>query len=292
MFVRSASKVIFLLAASAGTIQADHVSFQDVSDRLGLFEYGPTAFNNRPPTDSSIAGMAWFDYDNDGDLDLFICTGSTKSNALFQNDGNGGFTDVTAEAGLTSMAACISIVAVDLDNDGHIDLFLGPELTVASGLILYKNNGDGTFLDVSSSSGLVTTSGHFGASAADYDGDGLVDIFITSSPGAVDHLFKNNGGFTFTDVSAQSGIQGPLLACGSIFADFTGDMLPDIVLGVCVGANPQATLLYTNNGDGTFTSSEISTLIFGMVRYFIEHTTWFYLYIYPSISHLLSCLHN
>ena len=132
------------------------------------------------------SGAAWFDYDNDGDLDLLIVNGSTRERirqggdplaALYRNDGNGRFTDVTAAGRLTrrgwGMGACVA----DYDNDGFDDVYitavLGPN-------VLYRNNGNGTFTDVTRQAGVGDTHWSTGCAFGDYDRDGNVDLYVAN----------------------------------------------------------------------------------------------------------------
>ncbi|MFK7845850.1 MAG: FG-GAP-like repeat-containing protein [Rhodothermales bacterium] len=157
------------------------------------------------------SGAAWFDYDNDGDQDLYM-TMRTGANRLFQNN-NGTFTDVAAAAGVADAGRDGSGVAVaDYDNDGDKDIYLANSGADA----FYENNGDGTFTDITTGSGLEVSGNRRGTSASwgDYDNDGLVDLYVAhhepmqgsgipdDATQAQDYLFHNNGDGTFTDVSA------------------------------------------------------------------------------------------
>ena len=182
-------------------------------------------------------GVAIFDYDRDGDLDFYVTADQGHSNVLYQNDGQGNFEDVAEEAGVEAIERnSTGVVACDFNNDGYQDLYVGAEGTRGDGLdfrspsqgqgnkdVLYLNNGDGTFTDI--------TEAAFGAAAnlrsamsmacADVDGDGWLDLYVgnlfdddfrDSVPGHPGHynvLYRNNADLTFTDVSEAAGVKGP-----------------------------------------------------------------------------------
>ena len=182
--------------------------FTDVSAAVGL---GFNHDGNLVAADMGMGtGAAWFDYDNDGDMDLYI-TMRVGANRLYRND-NGVFTDVAAAAGVASMEDGSGVAAGDFNNDGWIDLYLANSY----GDQLYQNNGDGTFTDISAGSGLGVSEERRGTTASwgDYDGDGYLDLFVGNHMGvsdavftgaqATNYVFRNNGGNgTFTDVSAM-----------------------------------------------------------------------------------------
>lgn len=233
-------------------------------------------------------GCVWFDYNNDGYVDLYIVNGSTlddlldpsgrshrTQNYLYRNNGDGTFTDVTRAAGVEGKGWGCGAVAADYDNDGHVDLFVynyGPN-------ILYKNNGNGTFTDVTAHAGLAGDNVWSGGAAfGDYDKDGFLDLYVSGyidldvrNPpklhcsfegvpvtacgplglkGAPDTLYHNNGNGTFTDVTAQAGVTDKKLYYGfSVgFEDLDGDGWPDIV--VMNDSTPN--YFYRNKGNGTF----------------------------------------
>jgi len=232
-------------------------------------------------------GVGLFDYNNDGLLDIFFTNGAElptmdKSdpkfhNRLFRNDGNGTFTDVTAEAGLQGAYYSIGVAAADYDNDGHQDLFVAG----ANGFQLFHNNGNGTFTDVTEKAGLLRTHPQlarmFSVAAGwfDYDNDGFLDLMVinylkwspesdvicmnrgvsaycspNSYEGVPSLLFHNNGDGTFTDVTEASGILKHIgKGMGVAFADYDGDGFSDIFISNDTLRN----FLFHNNGDGTFT---------------------------------------
>ena len=226
------------------------------------------------------SGVAWIDYDNDGFVDLYFVNGAPgAANALYRNNkGDGTFTDVTAQAGVAGDGDTSSFktgVAVgDYDGDGYLDLYvtaLGPN-------ILFRNNGNGTFTDVTAAAGVAggpkewsTSTGFF-----DFDRDGDLDLYVvnyldyrlednpycglrkpgyrmychpTIFDGMADRLFRNNGDGTFTDVSKAAGIANPAgKGLGVTFCDFDRDGDIDVYVANDLVRN----FLYRNNGDGTF----------------------------------------
>ena len=232
-------------------------------------------------------GVALFDYDNDGFLDIFFTNGaaipslektdSSFSNRMFHNNGDGTFTDVTAKAGLAGVGYSMGAAAGDYDNDGFVDLYV----TGVNRNQLFRNNGDGTFSDVTEKAGVTGTVPGIGKAWAvaagwfDYNNDGLLDLLVVNylnydlktasacsvgklptycSPndfqGTPNILYRNNGDGTFTDVSAASHIGRYVgKGMGLAFADYDGDGFTDIFISNDTYPN----LLLHNNGDGTFT---------------------------------------
>ena len=232
-------------------------------------------------------GVALFDYNNDGLLDIYFTNGALlptldKSaprfhNRLYRNNGNGTFTDVTAEAGVQGAFYSIGVAAADYDNDGNQDMFVAG----ANGFQLFHNNGNGTFSDVTDKAGLrrvhpkLTNLFSVAAGWFDYDNDGLLDLivinYLTWSPetdvtcmnsgvsgyctpnsyeGAPNLLFHNNGDGTFTDVSESSGLIKHIgKGMGVAFADYDEDGFVDMF----VSNDTLRNYLFHNNGDGTFT---------------------------------------
>lgn len=246
--------VASLSLSGSGTI---HFAYQPIAFQL---ENGET--NRRYAPETMAGGVAVFDYDNDGDLDIFFTNGADiltleKSdprykNRLFANDGKGRFTDVTEQAGLAGVGYATGVAVADYDNDGYQDIFVG-------GIhrnILYHNNGDGTFRDVTTKAGIpgVSTNWSVGGAWLDFNNDGLLDLFISNymlwsketeplcqaeghaeychprfyKP-LTDQLFLNNGNGTFRDASTETGLTAhPGKAMGAAVADYDGDGWPDI----------------------------------------------------------------
>ena len=214
------------------------------------------------------AGAAFFDFNANGRPDLFL-TNANGPNALYRNDGHGTFTDVAENAGVTDpLDITIGVACADYDNDGNCDLL---ESRIG-GLKLLHNNGDGTFSDVTPDAGL-DVEGHHPASAvwADFDGDGFLDLYVTSwidgdlpsirgkslaqlrqefAPLARNHrLFHNNGDGTFRDVThllGQSSVHGAGLAAG--FLDYDDDGRPDLYVVNDFGQFISPNSLYRNTG--------------------------------------------
>ena len=248
------------------------VTFTDIARRAGIaFRHDNAATPDKYLIETMGAGAACIDYDNDGYLDLYLVN-SAATSALYRNNGDGSFTDVTAKAGVAASGLLGMGVAVgDFDNDGFADLYV-----IGYGRsILYRNNGDGTFLDVTQAAG-VSNAGNWGSSGAwfDYDKDGWLDLVVVNyvdwSPGnnpacyqqehrAYCHpnkfhgqrpaLFHNNHDGTFTDVSARSKIGSKTgNGLGVVCFDYDGDGWPDVF----IANDSMPNYLYRNRGDGTF----------------------------------------
>jgi hypothetical protein len=241
-------------------------------------------------------GVALVDYNNDGLLDIFLVNGGcVKSpisspedfaranprywNRLYRQNKDGSFTDVTRSAGLASAGAGnygMGVAVGDYDNDGHPDLFV----TSYGRNVLYHNNGDGTFTDVTMKAGVA--GGGWSASAGffDFDNDGHLDLFVTrymewdmrhsktcggawrtycpprEFPGTTNLLYRNRGDGTFEDVSEKSGIAAKKgRALGVAFADYDGDGFTDIF----VANDGMEQYLFHNNGNGTFTECALES---------------------------------
>ena len=242
-------------------------TFTDVTRQAGL---------GGPATSYSI-GAAVGDYDNDGFQDLYLT--AYGSNILYRNRGDGTFEDVTAHACVAASGWSSSAGFFDYDNDGWLDLFVGRYLEWSfanniycgerkpgyraychpdnfSGItnLLYRNNGDGTFSDVSERAGIANPEGKaLGVAFADYDQNGWTDIYVANDS-VMSFLYRNNGDGTFTDVSLLDGAgyndDGKAFAgMGVDFADYDNDGLPDIFVTTL---SNQTYTLYRNNGDSTF----------------------------------------
>jgi hypothetical protein len=267
------------------------VKFQNVAAQAGL--NSATIFGGKTTwkyiLETTGCGAAFFDYDNDGWMDLFLVNGTTlegtesppPTNRLYRNNRDGTFTDVTEKAGLVKLGWGQGVCIGDYDNDGFDDLFV----TYWGHNILYHNNGNGTFTDVTQKAGLDAPDVRWGAGCAflDYDRDGHLDLFVTNYvdfdlktaplPSASasnciyrgmavncgprglakarNFLYRNNGDGTFTDVTEKSGIgkAPPSFGLGVLVGDFNNDSYPDIY----VANDSEAAYLFWNNRDGTFT---------------------------------------
>ncbi len=201
--------------------------------------------NTRSGASERIRGTTVADYDNDGDLDLFFCSGDRD--VLYRNNGNLTFTDVSSSAGVDNSGNGLVGTWGDYDRDGYVDLYVSNWDNDAQAL--YHNNRDGTFDDVTVSAGLgydeYTNIGLW----LDYDNDGDLDIFASRWNNQPHRLWRNNGDGSFTNVAAQAGVENTVKGQGAATADYDNDGDLDIYLGSDLGAN----LLFRNNGNGTFT---------------------------------------
>jgi len=249
----------------------DGTLFTDVSREAGLFQV------------ASGFSATFIDYDNDGRPDLHIGRNGWNGpmrNALFHNDGDGTFSDVTQRAGLADPGSSFVCAWSDVDRDGDIDLMVANGITGGGDAnALYSNNGDGTFTDVTERAGLAEPPGlkTIGLAFGDYDLDGWPDLFV-SGYATRNRLYRNRGDGTFEEIAREVGLaDDPRLTTGyvSFFMDYDNDLDLDILktnlapwrhvlaglsdrletypaaqreelLGMC----PK---LYRNNGDGTFT---------------------------------------
>ena len=260
--------------------------FTDVTSATGITFKHVASPQKKYIVESMSAGVAVFDYDNDGYLDIYfvnsltvdLLASKTKSlSELYRNNGNGTFTNVSSKAGVSDVGWGMGVCVGDYDNDGWEDLYvtcLGPNQ-------LFKNNGNGTFTNVTKKAGVGDARWSTGAAFVDYDNDGHSDLFVSNYvdfninnlpefgkgkqcqyrgipvqcgprglPGAGDSLYHNNGDGTFTDVSDKAGVSDPngYYGLGVVCSDFDGDGWTDIY--VANDATPN--FLYHNNGNGTF----------------------------------------
>jgi hypothetical protein len=263
--------------------------FVDTAHAAGLIE--PTICGEPDSftyiIESMATGCAFFDYDNDGWMDIFILSSrrleNTPSNAinrLYKNNRDGTFTDVTVKAGLVDIGWAQGVCVGDYNNDGFEDLFL----TYYGQNRLMRNNGDGTFTNVTEKAGLLHPKTRFssGCTFVDYNRDGLLDLFVANYleidlatapkpslsvvncnfenvpvncgpnglPKAQNYLYRNNGDGTFTDVSKESGVSGfrGSYSLTAVSFDADEDGWPDIF----VACDSTPSLLLMNNHDGTF----------------------------------------
>ncbi|NKB69758.1 MAG: T9SS type A sorting domain-containing protein [Candidatus Latescibacteria bacterium] len=187
------------------------------------------------------------DYDNDGDVDWFTA-GTRRSSTLYRNEGDGTVTDVSEASGVNPSGTGVPGFATafaDVDNDSWLDLFVGNQDTA---VLLYRNNGDGTFTDIAASAGIARESTE-AAVFGDVDNDGWLDLY--AGGGRAHALFHNRGDGTFDDITVSSGLDGEprLSAISALFFDYDND--GDLDLYVTPGATPDDKL-YRNEGDGVF----------------------------------------
>ncbi len=231
-------------------------------------------------------GIAWVDYDNDDDPDLFLVNGSTfehwrrgtsPRSHLYRNNGDGTFTDESPASGLDRTGWGMGVCSADYDNDGNSDLYV----TYYGGNVLYRNIGGGKFRDVTQQAGVPGRGWGMGCAFGDYDNDGFLDLYVANyvdvdierlgEPGSMrsctyrsiatfcgprgfkggrDILYHNDGDGTFTDVTEKAGIDpGLYFGLGVVMGDYNRDRRLDIY--VANDSTPSA--LYRNNGNGTFT---------------------------------------
>src|SRR5713226_9404290 len=197
-------------------------------------------------------GACFFDYDGDGKPDLFLVSGEANGTSrLLHNLGDGKFADVTEEAGISLHGSGLGCAAGDFDNDGKTDL----AVCLSDGVRLLRNKGGGKFEDVTQAAGIRREKGCVGVTFVDYDHDGDLELYITMTPGAPtdaaahNHLWRNNGNSTFTDVSAETALGIAATGGGVITTDFNNDRAIDFVIaGGAGGAS-----IYLNPREGKFT---------------------------------------
>ena len=250
-------------------------TFSDVTVESGL---------SRPSYPSQSA--AWADYDSDGDLDLFSCSESEPvrgydlvtfdvkfPSQLFRNNGDGTFTDVANEAGVTNLRYCKGSAWGDFDGDGDPDLYVS---NYADENRLYRNDGDGSFTDVAADLGLTEPRRSFATWFWDYDNDGLLDLFVAGygpeigevaadylglpNQGPRPRLYKNAGDAGFVDVTRAAGLYRVHMPMGANYGDLDNDGYPDFYLGTgyptfdAVGPN----VMYRNDGGESFSDVTFS----------------------------------
>lgn len=281
--LRVASSWPFVLTLNFASQDITPVEFVNVLPQTGIsFRHDNAATPEKYFVETMGAGCAWTDFDQDGFLDIYFVQSTNTPlytaphplrSALYRSNGDGTFTDVSVKAGVSAEGTFgMGVTVGDYDNDTFPDLYiLGWDHN-----ILYRNKGDGTFADITSTAG-VANAGHWGSSAAffDYDNDGYLDLWIASyvewTPstnlycaqragqrsychpdnyvGEFPTLFRNNGDGTFTDVSQRVGIMGERgKGLGVVASDFNNDGWIDIFQA----NDGMRNFHFRNNGDGTF----------------------------------------
>lgn len=267
-----------------GTLELYVVMFMGQSNHLFNYDkqsctYVDVAGATGCGDDLDGRGVAWADYDNDGDVDFFVAN-YLGANRLYQNDGTGHFSNVAPAVGMNYTGRCHSAAWGDYDNDGYLDLYVcnyGKSTVVSNANLLYHNNRNGTFTEVADAAGVSRPDDPaFVCTWLDYDSDGDIDLYIGNDKHAGNVLFRNNNNGTFTDVSSASLIdsgpndrvlingQGepwlPMDAMGLAVADYDDNGHLDIFItntspsDATIGPGGHA--LLKNLGNGTF--SEVS----------------------------------
>jgi len=280
--MKKALATLLVLAAGFAAWPADPpVTFQDITLEAGITWVHDNAMSpQRYLPETMNGGLALFDYNNDGWPDIYLVnTGecefykpkNPRGNALYRNNQDGTFTDVTKKAGVAGRGFGNGVGAGDYDGDGWMDLLV----TGVNFVILYHNRGDGTFEDVTTKAGVNAEGWSTSAAWLDYDNDGKLDLYIcnfiiwkpslnvicgnydrkgycipTLFTGAPSWLFRNNGDGTFTDVGKKAGVANPK---GKGLAVVAADLNGDGWIDICQANDTVENFLYRNNGDGTFT---------------------------------------
>jgi enediyne biosynthesis protein E4 len=284
----AAKSTVYAAAPPRSAPQSENAKFFDVTLSLGIdFQYVASHTSKKYLIETMGSGVATFDYDNDGRLDIFVVDGAPlgdptpkgaipqKSgpkdwNRLYHQKSDGTFEDVSEKAGLQGVGYGMGVAVGDYDNDGFEDLFV----TAYGGNKLYHNNGNGTFTDVTEKAEVGGSGWSTSAAWIDLDGDGLLDLIVlrylqwdfddiwcgerregyraychpNSFPPIAPLVFHNDGNGHFTEISRKAGLAEPGKGLGVAFADYDRDGKPDIF----IANDSMPEFLYHNNGDGTF----------------------------------------
>ncbi|MBE0504057.1 MAG: CRTAC1 family protein [Desulfuromonadales bacterium] len=201
-------------------------------------------------------GSVFGDFDNDGYADLYMANGGqyeVESNRLFRNNGDNTFTDVTEKAGVGLKSFTYGASFVDYDNDGWLDIYCA-NYGVGEKNVLYRNNGNGTFTDVTDMAGIGDRSWSWMGVWADVNGDNFPDLYVVNGRypvGEPNKLYINNKNGTFTEQAKARGVEDANWGLGASFADIDNDGDLDLFVSNYVGPNN----LYVNDGKGNFTQS-------------------------------------
>jgi enediyne biosynthesis protein E4 len=268
----------------------NHPQFIENAERSGLASFHNTCGSEAKDylVETLGSGVALFDYNNDGLVDILLVNGSSfeilenqhlppTSSRLFRNNGDGTFTDVTKESGLINQGWGMGVTVGDYDNDGYRDVFI----TNFGNNALFHNNGDGTFTNITREAGLEGGNWSTGCAWGDYDRDGRLDLYVAryvdfdrariprpgantyctyrgipvacgprGLPGLADLIYHNEGNGTFREVSSEIGVRDTVkgYGLGVVWLDFDNDGWPDIF----VANDSMANYLWHNQGNGTF----------------------------------------
>jgi hypothetical protein len=238
----------YLIPLEALRSKLDAGRFRNVAALVGLDALG----------ENNAGGCIVDDFNGDGRLDLFTSNlDPDRGPRLFINRGDGTFDERSESAGLADQVGAANATHADIDNDGDLDLLLlrgGWERPHRPSLL--RNRGDGTFEDITAAAGLISPIASQSGAWADYDNDGLVDLYLVGEfnrkrpdPRNRGRLYHNNGDGTFADVAASAGVQNDRWGKGASWGDYDNDGDPDLY----VSNSSEPNRLYRNNGDGTFT---------------------------------------
>ena len=235
--------------------------FEDVAAGLGVDVFG------------QAGGVAMDDFDEDGFFDLVVSTlNPCESLRFLHNNGDGTFSDRTAAAGLSNQLGGLNLNHVDYDNDGHLDLYIirgGWDVPMRNSLL--KNNGNGTFIDVTERAGLARPATATQTAAwADFDNDGQIDVLVGNENSPC-QLFRNKGDGTFEDVAHRAGVDQVRFTKGVTAGDYDNDGYVDYY----VSNGGDDNFLYHNNRNGTFTDVARQ---FGVEKPSLSFATWFFDY--------------
>src|SRR5207302_1705183 len=262
---------------------ANDVHFVDITDQAGIKFKHVSSPEKKYVVESMSGGVVLFDYDHDGYLDIYLVNSLTvdmvKSkqktrSALYHNNGDGTFTDVTDKAGVSDIGWGMGVAIGDYNNDGWDDIYvtcLGPNH-------LLRNNGNGTFTDVSKKAGVADTDGYYGLGviASDFDGDGLVDIFVANDS-TPNFLYHNNGDGTFKDIGFPAGVAvnengGEQGSMGVTLGDYDHDGKLDLFI---TNFDDDYNTLYHNDGKGSFSDVSYAAKVAAVSLPYVGWGTWF-----------------
>ena len=263
MHIKNASMKVQIITASALLVSAGAIAnagnpldFSDEAVARGLdFDMGVNV-------SGWGSGMGLVDLDGDGDLDIMLGGATDFHIGVYENDGTGNFTDRTLTSGITNTVRSSGLSMADYDNDGDLDIFVNGWLSPSK---LYRNNGDFTFTDVTAAAGVQISCPAMGTSWSDVDNDGYLDLYIsvrtfTNIDPTRNLFFHNNGDGTFTDIAAKLGIESdddPTLVCA--FFDYDRDGDSDLYLGTDKGHLQSFWNRLFRNDGGTFTEVTAKT---------------------------------